>query len=246
LEVSRRAWAFVVAAAVALGGSVVALAVTIEDVTQHNGLSTTDASHLRFFTDHRTDLLIRLSKVTTQLGAVPLLMVIAIVVAGLLWWRGAQVVVAVAPGAALGVAGVGAGLAKQAVGRTRPPAALRLLAEMDQSFPSGHAADSAALYLTLALVLAVFVLRRPLARAAVVAAGLLMTGSIGLSRLILGVHWPSDVLAGWALGTTAALMVTLAVAVLARLTPPQLEGGRLPTRVVTLLHTRRAPGLHAA
>jgi len=236
----------VVAALVALGGSVVALAVTTEDVTQHNGLSTSDASHLRFFTDHRTDVLIRLSKVMTQLGAVPVLVVIAIVVAGLLWWRGAQVVVAVAPGVALGVAGVAAGLAKQAVGRARPPAALRLLAETDQSFPSGHATDSAALYLTLALVLAVFVWRRPLARAGGVAAGLLLTGSIGLSRLILGVHWPSDVLASWALGTTVALVVTLAVAVLARLTPLPAEGARLPTRVVTVLHTRRAPGLHAA
>lgn len=89
LEPSRRTWALVAAAAVALGGSVLALAVTTEDVTQHNGLSTSDASHLRFFTARRTDLLIRWSRAMTQLGAAPLLIVIAIVVVGVLWWRGA-------------------------------------------------------------------------------------------------------------------------------------------------------------
>ena len=156
-----------------------------------------------------------------------------------------RVMVAVAPALALGLAGVAGAVAKQVVGRPRPPAGLRLVAETEPSFPSGHATDSAALYLTVALVLALFVLRRPVARAALVTGGLVLTGCVGLSRLVLGVHWPSDVLAGWALGTTAALVVVLAVAVVVRLTPSDTDGSRLRLRLISLLHARRAPDLHA-
>ena len=119
------------------------------------------------------------------------------------------------------------------------------MSETEPSFPSGHATDSTAFYLALALILALFVLRRPLARVLAVAAGLAVPFSVGLSRLVLGVHWPSDVLAGWALGTTAALVVVMSVSLLCRLTPPDDKSAAWRLRVVALMHARRAPGLHA-
>ena len=64
------------------------------------------------------------------------------------------------------------------------------------SFPSGHAANSMIVYLSLALIAAPALTKR---RGAVPAA-LLFALAIGLTRPVLGVHWPSDVLAGWALG----------------------------------------------
>ena len=100
-------------------------------------------------------------------------------------------------------------IGKQVIGRARPSAALRLATETEPSFPSGHAADSTAFYVTLALVIAIVVLRRPAARIAVLAVAVLLSATIGTSRLVLGVHWPTDVLAGWALGTTVALTVTI-------------------------------------
>jgi undecaprenyl-diphosphatase len=231
--------------ATALAGSVGVLAVATEDVTQHNGLSTSDAAHLRFFVAHRSDRLVQVAKVVTEAGAAPLLALSAILVAGVLWWRGARLVVALAPALALGLAGVAAGVAKQIVGRDRPPVGLRLLSETEPSFPSGHATDSAAFFLTLALVIAVFVLRRPLARVATVIVGVLVPGAIGLSRLVLGVHWPSDVIAGWALGVTSSLTVVLVVVAVSRATPPTGQTVGLRPRLIALLSTRRAPGLNA-
>jgi undecaprenyl-diphosphatase len=113
---------------------------------------------------------------------------------------------------ALAVAGFLAAVGKTVFGRARPPVALHLITENEPSFPSGHATDSAALYGALALVFVVFVLRRPIARAAAATGLVLLTGAVGVSRLVLGVHWPTDVLAGWALGFTAAFAVVLVAA----------------------------------
>jgi undecaprenyl-diphosphatase len=238
----------VAAAVSALLGAAVVLAVTTEDVTQHNGLSTADPSHLRFFIDHRDSLLVHVAKAVTMLGAVPILMVFAAGAGALLWWRGKPLVIAVAPAVSLLVAGAVASVAKAVVGRPRPPIGLRLVAETEPSFPSGHATDSAACYLALALVVAVFVLRRPLARVAIVAVGGLMTVLIGASRLELGVHWPTDVLAGWALGTTAAIAIVLLAVGLARLTPARRADGFgvLRARVMSVLHAQRSRSLHTA
>ena len=239
----------VAAALAAMFGAGLVLAVTTEDVTQHNGLSSADPSHLRFFLDHRDSLLVHIARAVTVLGGVPILMVLAAVAAGLLWWRGQPLVIAVAPAVSLVVAGGVASVTKAVVGRPRPPIGLRLLPETEPSFPSGHATDSAACYLALALVVAVFMLRRPIARAAVVAAGAVMAALVGASRLELGVHWPTDVLAGWALGTTAAIAIVLVAIGLQRLTPTPTDAtdpGALRTRVINLLHAQRSAWLHTA
>lgn len=67
------------------------------------------------------------------------------------------------------------------------------------SFPSGHAMVSAVVYLTLAAVLA-RTTDDVRVKAFVVGLAILLTAAIGISRVYLGVHWPTDVLAGWALG----------------------------------------------
>jgi undecaprenyl-diphosphatase len=246
LQLTKRGLIAVAAALAALLGTGLVLAVTTEDVTQHNGMSTADPSRLRFFIDHRDALLIHAAKTVTMLGAVPVLTVLAVGAAGVLWWRGKPLVIAVAPVVSLVVAGGVASVAKTMVGRSRPPIGLRLVAETEPSFPSGHATDSAACYLALALVVAVFVLRRPLARVALVAGAAVTTALVGASRLELGVHWPTDVLAGWALGTTTAIAIVLVAVGLARLTPTQNRDAQaFWERVVTVLHARRSGWLHS-
>lgn len=86
-------------------------------------------------------------------------------------------------------------LVKTLVARARPDLVERLMAESSNSFPSGHAANSAIVYLTLATLLFPIVRERRM-RAFVLGAALWLTLMIGLSRVYLGVHWPSDVLAG--------------------------------------------------
>lgn len=72
------------------------------------------------------------------------------------------------------------------------------------SFPSGHSTLAAATYLTLAMLVASLETRRRTKALAYGLAGLVLV-AVGLSRVYLGVHWPSDVLAGWCLGATWAL-----------------------------------------
>ena len=86
--------------------------------------------------------------------------------------------------------------------RPRPELVPHLEQVSSASFPSGHAMISAAVYLTLGLMLgeAWPEGRRPLLTVSVVLVLL-----IGMSRVYLGVHWPSDVLAGWSIGAAWAL-----------------------------------------
>ncbi|WP_227698569.1 phosphatase PAP2 family protein [Sphingomonas hengshuiensis] len=101
--------------------------------------------------------------------------------------------------------GCGVTLIKALVGRARPDLVDRLMTEASNSFPSGHAANSAIVYLTLATLLFP-VVREARMRAFVLGAALGLTLMIGVSRVYLGVHWPSDVLAGWAFGSAWALL----------------------------------------
>lgn len=83
--------------------------------------------------------------------------------------------------------------------RPRPDVIEHIVAVSTASFPSGHATNSAVVYLTLAAIIAREHGHRPL-RIYVIVAGIFLTVLVGSTRLILGVHWPSDVLAGWILG----------------------------------------------
>ena len=94
-------------------------------------------------------------------------------------------------------------LEKAYFARLRPEEDLRLAEVHYQSFPSGHAANSMIVYLAIALL----AFDDPRRRRVAVAGALLLSFLIGLSRPMLGVHWPSDVVAGWAFGLFWTLLV---------------------------------------
>jgi undecaprenyl-diphosphatase len=93
------------------------------------------------------------------------------------------------------------------IARSRPDLETHLVVVKTMSFPSGHSTSAMVFYLTAALVLS----HGSRWRHAAVAAGLLMAVLVGLSRIMLGVHWPSDVVGGWAFGLLW-VMVTLRIA----------------------------------
>ena len=94
--------------------------------------------------------------------------------------------------------------AKLLFARPRPDLVDHLVEVGGLSFPSGHATNSAIIYLTLALLITQVVPGRA-TRRYIIAVAVFLTGIVGVSRVFLGVHWPSDVLAGWSIGTCWAL-----------------------------------------
>ncbi|QEG41961.1 phosphatase PAP2 family protein [Roseimaritima ulvae] len=99
-------------------------------------------------------------------------------------------------------------LMKRGFARPRPDVVEHLSAVYTSSFPSGHSMMSAIVYLTLGVLLAP-VLRLARLRYYVIALALLLTAMIGVSRVYMGVHYPTDVLAGWAAGLVWALLCWL-------------------------------------
>lgn len=95
-------------------------------------------------------------------------------------------------------------LLKAGFGRPRPDLVPHGSYVTSASFPSGHAMMSAVVYLTLAALVARLIPQRWL-KLYVLAVATVLSGLIGLSRVYLGVHWPSDVLAGWVAGAAWAL-----------------------------------------
>ena len=109
------------------------------------------------------------------------------------------VAVAIASGTMLGP------LLKSGFDRPRPDLVPHGSIVSSSSFPSGHSMTAAVVYLTLAAVLMRVQTRRRL-QLYVLTLALLITVAVGISRVYLGVHWPSDVLAGWTAGAAWAVL----------------------------------------
>ena len=126
------------------------------------------------------------------------LVVIFLLIAGR-WQIALFVFVAVAGGQIV------SSLFKFSIDRPRPELVSHLMTETSSSFPSGHTMMSAVTYLTLGSLLA---RRTPQRRLKIyfMAVAVLLTFIVGVSRIYLGVHWPSDVLAGWLAGFAWALL----------------------------------------
>lgn len=94
---------------------------------------------------------------------------------------------------------------KLAIARPRPDIVPHGTYVSNESFPSGHAANSAIVYLVLAMMIATLVTSRA-GKIYVYAASIFVVAIVGLSRIYLGVHYPSDVIAGWMVGAIWALL----------------------------------------
>jgi undecaprenyl-diphosphatase len=100
------------------------------------------------------------------------------------------------------------GILKSLFQRPRPDLVPHAAYVSTTSFPSGHSMMSAVTYLTLGALLARSLQRKRL-KAFFLVLGALLTLLVGLSRVYLGVHWPTDVLAGWTAGASWAVVCWL-------------------------------------
>jgi undecaprenyl-diphosphatase len=140
----------------------------------------------------------------TGLGSMAVLTLLTLAVCGFLLLDGKRrvallVFVAVAGGL------LGSTVLKAGFQRPRPALVPHRVVVSSSSFPSGHSMNAAATYLTLGALLARIQKRRRL-RVFILSLAALLTLLVGFSRVYLGVHWPTDVLAGWTAGGVWAFL----------------------------------------
>jgi undecaprenyl-diphosphatase len=140
----------------------------------------------------------------TALGGVAVIVLLTLLILGYLLMtrqRRLALLVAIATAGGQGLNMI----LKNSFDRARPEVTLHLVEVTSTSFPSGHSMASSIFYLTLG-ALGTRLAARPREKAYLIVAALGMTFLIGLSRVYLGVHYPTDVLAGWTAGTAWALV----------------------------------------
>lgn len=143
----------------------------------------------------------------TALGGAPVLTLITVVVVGLLmalrkFRMAGFVALAISSGAILSVA------IKAVFDRARPEIVPHLVEVTSPSFPSGHAMNSSIVYLTLAVLLARSQNSRRV-QVYLISVAIALALTIGFTRIYLGVHWPTDVLAGWSVGAAWGAICSL-------------------------------------
>jgi undecaprenyl-diphosphatase len=154
-----------------------------------------------FYAGDRPDLA-RAASWLTELGGFRVLVPVTAFGAGFLLyrrnWRDALLLVAITLSGRLLVA-----LQKDWTGRIRPDPQGHLVPVDSFAFPSGHAANATLVWLCLALILPT----SPRARLVSIWGAVWLALAVGASRVMLGVHWPSDVIGGWAFGLFWTLLI---------------------------------------
>lgn len=186
----------------------------VEPLTQHlsaaarvDALGSIDSSVHDFFVDQRPGWLVDVSKFFDAYGTSEMLLGVAVIVA-LVWVvRTRPSLLPLAIPVSVFVNAVVVAVIKDVVDRERPEMSQRLVEATSASLPSGHTASAAAL---VASILTVRSLTRGGKRRWTVqdAALMLFAFVAGVARLVLGVHWLSDVLVGWFIGAVIGVLIT--------------------------------------
>ena len=174
------------------------------------------------YAGHRPALLLA-ARIASALGEPTVLIGAGIAIALWLWSKGHRHLPIVLTAIVL----IGRALSeaqKYWIARVRPDLEPHLVVVKTSSFPSGHATSSMIFYLTLAFALTSG--RRW--RWPAVAGAVLLSLLIGISRVMLGVHWPSDVVGGWAFGMLWVLLTLRLAERFVKLYPAGAKEGRHP------------------
>ncbi|WP_296144702.1 MULTISPECIES: phosphatase PAP2 family protein [unclassified Pseudonocardia] len=173
-----------------------------------SGTADADAALLTDAVAVREPALTTAAVVVTTIGSTAAMALLAVTMCVVSWLRGRRADAVFVAAAAIGGSALFR-LLKALFDRPRPPVATRLVNETNESLPSGHATMS--VVMIGALVVLLWAGRSTATRVALVATATVWVVAVGATRIYLGVHWFSDVVAGWFVGAT-----WLAVCVVAR------------------------------
>jgi undecaprenyl-diphosphatase len=212
-------------AAVALLGTV--FAVILDSVLERDGISAVDDPALSYAVHHRSAVATTVFHAFTRVGdPVPISVLALLGGLALAYAARSRRPLVVTAIAAVGVQALVFGI-KALVARPRPVPAYALDTAGGYSFPSGHSTSSLVIFGVLAWLLSARV-RPTWARVAVWALAALLVLGVGSSRVYLGVHHPTDVVAAWLLGAAWLVTVIVSVSTVGRLRTrtPGPNGGR--------------------
>lgn len=190
----------------------IGLGVVAEAIERETALVRWDEEVTRWASAQASSIGTDLLRLTTHLGDTVIVAAIALLGAALLLWRRHRRLALFLVTVVVGQWAI-SNLIKEVVARARPELE-PLSAFSGFSFPSGHATAAAATYLAVAIVVSALQPQRN--RAALVAGAVAIAVAVAASRVLLGVHWFSDVVGGVLLGWTWCVLCAVAYDVLSR------------------------------
>ncbi len=173
-----------------------------------SGVSSVDQSVWQFFVNHGSTRVHSIARFITSFGVIGFLGPVCVVLGSLLWVKTRSVAVAVAPWVSVMLCGEIVSILKKSTNIVRPPLQYQVAQIHNPSFPSGHTADTTAFVVSLLLILWCVLDVPRHVKMWLSVFGVLAFLAMGLTRLVLNVHWLSDVLAGWCIGAATGLAVT--------------------------------------
>lgn len=236
----RSVWLLVMA-----GLGLLSVITTTVVVVVTNGRDGFDIAVLREVPSLRTADLTPMAQAITALGSVPVVIGVALLTTVALAYRTRSWVSPVLMLGATAMTACTVFLLKIIVGRPRPSLAVLIGApSTDGSFPSGHTTDGSVVWVLAGILLA-GVISRTSHRRLIIGVTLGLAAAIGCSRIYLGYHWATDVLAGWmlaavVLGVSCLAFRFLSVTTLSR-APMRLASSEPPRRSAPCEQPRRRP-----
>jgi membrane-associated phospholipid phosphatase len=216
---------------VAGGAALIAFVLLAASVTRSVPLNVIDQCVQHAVLTLRSPVLTLAMQICTSVGTLPFVVVTALSGALILRRRTGGWIAPAVLGSGVATSALIIALVKVAVGRPRPGPEDRIgTAALDYAFPSGHTGNgSASLFLVTALVC--LTLPRSVSRSLALLGAAVLSGGIGLTRVYLGYHWPSDVVGGWLLAGTVTCVAAYVVLDLGADSPRVRSGVCAPATV---------------
>ncbi len=185
----------------------------LDSVVESDGITAADRPVLGLLAAHRQPWWTTAATVITDMGSPVGAAVTGVAVGVVMAWLRRSwlpLVIIILGGAGIAVINT---TVKELVSRSRPPQNTAVLGAHGFSFPSGHTTGTTVVWLLSAWMIGHWMIGRRIARIILWTGALLMIGAVGVTRVYLGVHFPSDVMAGWALGAAWTVIIALVVKV---------------------------------